>query len=439
MKRKETALTVTLALIVSMVSPMPLAKAHFLPAPAIQINSPHPSFLGSYHNNSITLEVEVRVLTGDPDITCVRYSLDGIANVTLNSLSKTDHVWFAPGKGGFAFWTSSVLDNLAEGNHTLKVYSQDTAGREMSASVEFTVDTGYRYPEVLILSPQNKTYVTAELPLTYTSLVVNNKIYMISSGLTQIYDAEKDNWTLGAPSPSFTYVLSSGATTGVFAPQRIYVFTADNDGIDWQSSPRFKTQIYDPQTNRWGNSTIMPNGRFGLSVAVLNDKLYLIGGYTVKPDKPPYLNMKFVTSSENDEYTPNGYGTVPPAVSIVSPENKTYASGNVPLALTMNKPVDWVGYSLDGKANVTIIGNTTLTAVSSGLHNITVYAKDSLNNTGISETVTFNIAKPEPFPTTLVIASVATVAIIGLGLLVYFRKRNHARIDRHSEIEQSST
>jgi hypothetical protein len=31
----------------------------------------------------------------------------------------------------------------------------------------------------------------------------------------------------------------------------------------------------------------------------------------------------------------------------------------------------------------------------------------------------------EPFPTTLVIASLASVAVIGVGLLVYFRKRNH--------------
>jgi hypothetical protein len=45
----------------------------------------------------------------------------------------------------------------------------------------------------------------------------------------------------------------------------------------------------------------------------------------------------------------------------------------------------------------------------------------------------------EPFPTTLVIASIGSAAIVGLGLLVYFKKRNHARINKHSEIEQSST
>jgi YVTN family beta-propeller protein len=33
--------------------------------------------------------------------------------------------------------------------------------------------------------------------------------------------------------------------------------------------------------------------------------------------------------------------------------------------------------------------------------------------------------EPEPFPTLLVVASVITVAVVGIGLLVYFKKRKH--------------
>ena len=33
------------------------------------------------------------------------------------------------------------------------------------------------------------------------------------------------------------------------------------------------------------------------------------------------------------------------------------------------------------------------------------------------------VSTPEPFPTTLVVASVITVAFVGVGLLVYFKKR----------------
>ena len=103
--------------------------------------------------------------------------------------------------------------------------------------------------------------------------------------------------------------------------------------------------------------------------------------------------------------------------------NQIYPFSSVSLVFTVNKPVNWTGYSLDGQDNVTITGNTTLAGLSSGLHNITIYAKDSFGNTGGSETVTFAVAS-EPFPTAPVAAaSIASVAVAATGLLVYFRKR----------------
>jgi multisubunit Na+/H+ antiporter MnhC subunit len=47
--------------------------------------------------------------------------------------------------------------------------------------------------------------------------------------------------------------------------------------------------------------------------------------------------------------------------------------------------------------------------------------------------------KVEPFPTALVVASVVLVAVIGISLLVYFKKRSHAGTKKHSEIVQPST
>jgi hypothetical protein len=131
----------------------------------------------------------------------------------------------------------------------------------------------------------------------------------------------------------------------------------------------------------------------------------------------------YITFGDNQRYTPYGYGTIPPRVSVVSPENKNYTSGNVSLAFAVNKPALWMGYSLDGQNNVTITGNTTLSGLSSGLHSITVYAKDSFENTGASETVTFTIT--EPFPTILVAVAAVAVAVGSVGVLIYFRKRNH--------------
>ena len=117
-----------------------------------------------------------------------------------------------------------------------------------------------------------------------------------------------------------------------------------------------------------------------------------------------------------------------PFISILSPENDSYESTGYPLDMTLNftvnEPVSQLTYSLDGHTNVTVAGNTTLTGLSIGVHNVTVYATDNVGNIGF-ETITFTIAEPEPepFPTIIVVASIVSVAVVGIGLLIYFKKR----------------
>jgi parallel beta-helix repeat protein len=117
--------------------------------------------------------------------------------------------------------------------------------------------------------------------------------------------------------------------------------------------------------------------------------------------------------------------TTPPNISVISPENTMYNVNNVSLVFTVSERTSWIGYGLDAQANVTIVGNTTLTGLSEGKHRLTIYANDTAGNMGTSETIYFSI-NTEPFPTTVVIAaSVASVAIICIGLLFYFKKRKH--------------
>ena len=154
------------------------------------------------------------------------------------------------------------------------------------------------------------------------------------------------------------------------------------------------------------------------------------------------LTVTLLTSQNNDHIKPSYTNTVnfaidltPPNIPILSPINKTYTTGNtttasIPLDFTVNENVSKVAFSLDGQDNISIAGNTTLTGLSVGSHNMTVYAQDLAGNTGASETVNFTIAakpepqpEPEPFPTTLVaITSGASTAIIGITLLWYFKK-----------------
>jgi hypothetical protein len=130
----------------------------------------------------------------------------------------------------------------------------------------------------------------------------------------------------------------------------------------------------------------------------------------------------YVLEEHNVDYNPLVYRWGAPAVSVFSLKNATYF-GSFLLNFSVSKPAAWIGYSLDGQENVTVTGNSTLTGLSIGLHNVTVYAKDAFGNTGTSETLTFTIAE-EPFPTASVAAaSAATVLLAGVGVLVYVRRR----------------
>jgi len=114
--------------------------------------------------------------------------------------------------------------------------------------------------------------------------------------------------------------------------------------------------------------------------------------------------------------------TILPSVSILSLENKTYYNTNITLTFYVNEQTSAVSYYLDG-ANITVAGNTTLTGLSYSTHNLTVYATDAAGNTGVSETITFTVAKePEHFPTALIVATVIIVTVVGLGFLFYFKK-----------------
>jgi len=282
-----------------------------------------------------------------------------------------------------------------------------------------------------VYDPANDTWqIKASVPTavsSYASAVVDNKIYVITSNLNQIYDAENDSWSLGAPPPLSAILGLAGATTGVNAPKRIYVFGADAVSPFWQLSTRsFTAQSYNPKTDSWRVCASMPTGRYSASVAVVDDLLYVIGGYTIECRTDIFtLNQIYKYSHANQQYTPLGYGTVPPEIAVVSPENTTYATNNVTVAFTVNKPAVWMGYSLDGRETVNVTGNITLTELSNGLHNITVYAKDKFGNTEASETISFTVAVPEHFPTTLVATAVASLAAVGVCLIVYFKKLNH--------------
>jgi len=288
---------------------------------------------------------------------------------------------------------------------------------------------------VEVYDPKTDTWTQKTLS-TYSSFghaaaALEGKIYVLSGSrdnlLTTrniIYDAQSDTWTRGSSAPTYFMHGAAVATTGLNAPKRIYVFDAPSpDLASHPNVPLYSTQVYDPETDSWMAGANLPSGKIDAAVAVVDDIIYVIGGYraTYSDINDWVYGPQITEYATNDQYTPVGYGTVPPVIDVVSPRSHTYNESSVSLVFTVNKPVNWTGYSLDGQETVTMTGNATLEGLANGVHNVTVYAKDTFGNTGASETASFTVETP--FPAMMVVAPVASVAVIGVGLVVYFKKR----------------
>ena len=175
MNQRNLALSIALALVISVVAPLQvvnLVSANYYPPPSIEIFSPIPA--PDVHSTaSVPLQVRVNVLTDEADITFIRYSLDEGANITLTNLTREDGLYYwTTTKGVFAhgnaFSAESSLDNLAEGNHTLTVYSHAEDDKEMSRTREFTVDYDYVPPQVPPFTLPNGTSIQPLTPPTQT-------------------------------------------------------------------------------------------------------------------------------------------------------------------------------------------------------------------------------------------------------------------------------
>ena len=124
----------------------------------------------------------------------------------------------------------------------------------------------------------------------------------------------------------------------------------------------------------------------------------------------------------NEQYLSFGYGKLSFRTNVVSPENTNYNLSTLSLIFMVNNPVVWMGYSLNGQDNATVIGNTMLSIFPTAFTPLRFYARDEFGNTGDSEIVGFT-TKEEPFPTALSTAIAAIVIFSGLGLVVYYKKR----------------
>ena len=101
----------------------------------------------------------------------------------------------------------------------------------------------------------------------------------------------------------------------------------------------------------------------------------------------------------------------PPVIALASPRNDTYTETSILLELIIVGTTSWIGYSLDGATNVTITGDTTLTDLTIGSHNIVVYVNGTTGLMGSSDIMYFTIEEA-PGIDWILIAAVAIICIV---------------------------
>jgi N-acetylneuraminic acid mutarotase len=203
---------------------------------------------------------------------------------------------------GIPWRRSSMQANVVDG----KIY---VIGGRMTAGL-YIVNTSSRND---VYDPETDTWSQmAPIPLSvmgYASAVFDDKIYIISGGnesgpdylptnLVQIFDPATNQWTNGSQIPTSVCYARACVTTGLSAPERIYVIGGTTVYYDrWATYNVINlTQIYDPETDTWTTGAPMPTSRCSVKLAVVNDEIYAIGG--VKDEEHLIVNEK---------YTPSGY------------------------------------------------------------------------------------------------------------------------------------
>jgi len=235
--------------------------------------------------------------------------------------------------------------------------------------------------------------------------VVNGKAYIISGAgsiwppypsddSNQAYDPLTEAWTDKSPIPSGVIGYASAAYN-----EKIFIF----GGRDMGKDTTYKlTQIYDVGTDSWSSGAPVPTGLSGAGGAITSGvnapkRMYVMGGFTC-------LNRGGFTPSEHHNLN-----------QVYDPEKDEWSTG-------AHMPTNRSGLGL-------AVVDDVLYAIGGfdGTHYLNVNEQYTpLGYTTPQPTPSPEpTPKPEPFPTTLLIVSAfAVVAVVGLGLLVYFKRRN---------------
>jgi hypothetical protein len=145
----------------------------------------------------------------------------------------------------------------------------------------------------------------------------------------------------------------------------------------------------------------------------INTSMFTDGTYGVNTDEDyVYANI----TNFGSIFAPLGRDTIPPQITIITPENTTYNTQNnlqLNYTVTDNVAVDSCWYSLDNGDNISLpsCANTTFNVTSDGSHNIRIYANDTSSNEN-STIVYFSVDSTPPTILEISVTNITTSSAI---------------------------
>jgi parallel beta-helix repeat protein len=345
--------------------------------------------------HSDTIYFTVDTVTPNIEITSPENKTYAAADVPLSFTVSETTTWEGyslDGQANKPIPVDRTLRELSDGMHSLVVYATDVAGNTgHSDTIYFTVDT--TLPSITILSPENKTYAEDSVPLSFT---VDKAVSWMSYSLDgQAHVTITGNTTLSSLVDGTHYiVVYANNIAGKMGASNTVYFTVDTKApIIILLSPKNETYASTSLSLNFTRS----EPTFWMGYSLDGQMNVTVGGNTTLVGLSEGIHSITVYATDiagnmgSSDIVYFTVDTVSVSIDLLSPQNKTYAADSISLIFEADEETSWMGYSLDGQANNTITGDTTLIGLSDGMHSLVVYASDMFGNTGSSDTVYFTV------------------------------------------------
>ena len=352
-------------------------------------------------------------------------------NFTVDDESNVSSVWYNLNNGVNTTLLGNTTLLLCSNTYTLNFYANDTIGLINSPIIEFNVSRVQNLNNTMNYTSIQAAVDNASIGDTISvgcgnyseNVNLNKSINLIGAGadvtiinasnssdhvfnisadgvnttgffLTGGLDTFKAGLYLGGTNINITrnhfsdnyygvYVFNSSNNTLTYNNASnnnfgIYLLSSSNNTVYYNNLINNTNQSYDDGNNSWDDS--YPGGGNFWSDWIspdINGDGVVDGSYNISEgnnqDRYPVIAKNGWLNIIED--------TIPPNVTITSPENTSYNSTSISLKYSLSTDlISSTFYNINATANITLSGNTTLSNLEDGQYNLTIYSNDTFGN-----------------------------------------------------------